>query len=193
MGPVRCTAPPRGKGFHWSDRGIGCRQPDLYDTAGGAGGEGERGGFPGIDGNGEALHITSYGVVQSQTWVVFDGREFCPLREELSRLQSIGKLRCPRCLHGAVFESLWKMHRFCPFCRLEYEREQGYFLGAMYFSYGMALALSAPLVLVLLVFGGFSVNEVILTLGVTITFLSPLLFRYSRILWMHFDQFWDPR
>ena len=74
------------------------------------------------------------------------------------------------------------MHRFCPFCRLEYEREQGYFLGAMYFGYGMALALSAPLVLVLLVFGGFSVNEVILTLGVTITFLSPLLFRYSRIL-----------
>ena len=139
------------------------------------------------------LHITSYGVVQSQTWVVFDGREFCPLREELSRLQAIGKLRCPRCLHGAVFESLWKMHRFCPFCRLEYEREQGYFLGAMYFGYGMALALSVPLVLVLLVFGGFSVNEVILTLGVTITFLSPLLFRYSRILWMHFDQFWDPR
>ena len=85
------------------------------------------------------------------------------------------------------------MHRFCPFCRLEYEREQGYFLGAMYFGYGMALALSAPLVLVLLIFGGFSVNEVILTLGVTITFLSPLLFRYSRILWMHFDQLWDPR
>ena len=139
------------------------------------------------------LHITSYGVVQSQTWVVFDGREFCPLREELSRLQAIGKLRCPRCLHGAVFESLWKMHRFCPFCRLEYEREQGYFLGAMYFGYGMALALSAPLVLVLLVFEGFSVKEVILTLGVTLTFLSPLLFRYSRILWMHFDQFWDPR
>ena len=85
------------------------------------------------------------------------------------------------------------MHRFCPFCRLEYEREQGYFIGAMYFGYGMALALSAPLVLVLLVFGGFSVNEIILTLGVTNTFLSPLLFRYSRILWMHFDQFWDPR
>ena len=57
------------------------------------------------------------------------------------------------------------MHRFCPFCRLEYERKQGYFLGAMYFGYGMALALSAPLVLVLLVFGGFSVKEVILTLG----------------------------
>ena len=85
------------------------------------------------------------------------------------------------------------MHRFCPFCWLEYEREQGYFLGAMYFGYGMALALSVPLVLVLLVFGGFSVKVVILTLGVTLTFLSPLLFRYSRILWMHFDQFWDPR
>ena len=114
-------------------------------------------------------------------------------REGLSRLQAIVRLRCPRCLRGAVFESLGKMHRFCPFCRLEYKREPGYFLGAMYFSYGMALTLSVPLVLVLMVFGGFSVNEVILTLGVTLTFLSPLLFRYSRILWMHFDQFWDPR
>ena len=85
------------------------------------------------------------------------------------------------------------MHRICPSCRLEYEREQGYFLGAMIFGYAMCLALCTPLVLVLLVFGGFSANECILTVGVTLLFLSPLLFRYSRVLWMHFDQFWDSR
>ena len=111
----------------------------------------------------------------------------------MSRLQAIWRLRCPRCLSGEVFESLWKMYRICPSCRLEYEREQGYFIGAMYISYGMALAISVPLVLSLMVFWGLSMNQFILALGLTLALLSPLLFRYSRILWMHFDQFWDPR
>ena len=62
----------------------------------------------------------------------------------------------------------------------------------MYFSYGMALALYAPLVVVL-VLGDISANQFILTIGVTLPFLVPLLFRYSRVLWMHFDQLLDPR
>ena len=115
------------------------------------------------------------------------------MREELqSRLQAILRLRCPRCLDGAVFESLWQMYPLCPSCQLKYEREQGYFVGAMYVSYGMALALYAPLVVVL-VLGGISANQFILTIGVTLTFLVPLLFRYSRVLWMHLDQLLDPR
>ena len=111
----------------------------------------------------------------------------------LSSLRAIVRLRCPRCLDGAVFESLWQMHPLCPSCQLKYEREQGYFVGAMYVSYGMALALYAPLVVVLTVLGGFSAIQCILTIAVTIPFLVPLLFRYSRVLWMHLDQFLDPR
>ena len=86
------------------------------------------------------------------------GRLF-PDGSELSRLQAIVRLRCPRCLDGAVFESLWRMHPLCPSCQLKYEREQGYFVGAMYFSYGMALALYAPLFVVLVALGGFSANQ----------------------------------
>ncbi len=118
---------------------------------------------------------------------------FRRLQEKISRLQALWRLRCPRCLSGEVFESLWKMRRTCPSCRLEYEREQGYFLGAMYFSYGMALALSVPIVLLLMVFLNFSINEFLLALFLALALLSPLLFRYSRILWMHFDQGVDPR
>ena len=51
------------------------------------------------------------------------------------------------------------MHPLCPSCQLKYEREQGYFVGAMYFSYGMALALYAPLFVVLVALGGFSANQ----------------------------------
>jgi hypothetical protein len=31
------------------------------------------------------------------------------------------------------------MHEYCPVCGLKFEREEGYFLGAMYISYGLAL------------------------------------------------------
>ena len=111
----------------------------------------------------------------------------------MSRLRAIARLRCPRCMDGAVFESLWRMHPLCPRCKLKYEREQGYFVGAMYVSYGMALALGTPLAVALMVFGDFSANQSVLTVGAIIPFLTPLLFRYSRVLWMHLDQLLDPR
>ena len=109
------------------------------------------------------------------------------------RLRAVVRLRCPRCLDGAVFASLWKMHPHCLSCRLQYEREPGYFTGAMYVSYGLGLALCAPLGVALIVLGGFSTNQSILTIAVMAPFLTPLLFRYSRVVWMHIDQLLDPR
>ena len=35
------------------------------------------------------------------------------------------------------------MHERCPVCDLKFEREAGYFLGAMYVSYGLALVIIA--------------------------------------------------
>ena len=37
------------------------------------------------------------------------------------------------------------MNPRCPGCDVPFEREQGYFLGAMYFSYGMGVLLLAVL------------------------------------------------
>ena len=56
--------------------------------------------------------------------------------------------RCPRCRSGKIFRrSIYlgfpKMHERCPVCRLRFEREEGYFLGAMYISYGLALPIIA--------------------------------------------------
>ena len=85
------------------------------------------------------------------------------------------------------------MRRTCPSCQLEYEREQGYFLGAMYISYGLGLALGVPMLLWMRVFWNFSRTEFLLALVLTLTLLSPLMFRYSRILWIHIDQYVEPR
>jgi hypothetical protein len=59
-----------------------------------------------------------------------------------SRLAAIVKQQCPRCLRGQVFATLFRMHEQCPVYRLPFEREPGYFTGAMYLSYGVARKVS---------------------------------------------------
>jgi uncharacterized protein DUF983 len=84
------------------------------------------------------------------------------------------------------------MNRTCPVCGIAFEREPGYFLGAMYFSYAMAVAAVAPMV-VLGLWRGWSYPLIGVLAGLELLLLSPLLFRYSRTIWLHFDQHFDPR
>src|SRR5690349_373196 len=62
-----------------------------------------------------------------------------------STLANILRHQCPRCRIGRIFRSniYWgfpKMHDRCPACDLRFDREPGYFLGAMYISYGLGIA-----------------------------------------------------
>ena len=91
-----------------------------------------------------------------------------------------------------MFRSLWRMHDDCPECGVSFEREPGFFYGAMYFSYGIGLAIAAP-VSILLFLKGFSEPMIFLIAIAQLAIVSPLLFRYSRVAWMHFDQRFDPR
>jgi hypothetical protein len=79
----------------------------------------------------------------------------------------------------------------CPECHLKFEREQGYFVGAMYMSYLLALLFALPLAVVLYVLDvSFALSVV--AIGAQLTLCSPFLFQYSRILWLHLDQTLDP-
>jgi uncharacterized protein (DUF983 family) len=102
-------------------------------------------------------------------------------------------LRCPRCRRGRVFRSLLQMNDPCPECGLIFQREEGYFLGAMYVSYvlgsvviGTAFFISwalwpdAPsLLMCLILFAGYVP-------------LMPWVYRYSRVIWMHLDYLVSP-
>lgn len=39
--------------------------------------------------------------------------------------------RCPHCGARAIFRSFFELHEHCPSCGLRFEREDGYWLGAM--------------------------------------------------------------
>ena len=51
-------------------------------------------------------------------------------------------LRCPRCGARSLFLTWFTMHECCFVCQLRFEREQGYFLGAMYINYGVTVVLA---------------------------------------------------
>lgn len=85
------------------------------------------------------------------------------------------------------------MHAQCPKCALRFEREPGYFTGAMYVSYALALPLLAVLAgLVDLVAPEASLVRT--CTAATLLFLPfvPLVFRSSRTLWIHLDRSIDP-
>lgn len=84
------------------------------------------------------------------------------------------------------------MYKSCPVCGLDFEREPGFFYGAMYFSYGIGVVSAAPLSIWLFL-QGVPEYAIFLIAIAQLSILSPLLFRYSRVAWMHFDQRMDPR
>src|SRR5437868_3140102 len=56
-----------------------------------------------------------------------------------SRWRAIAGQRCPGCLEGRIYAGVLRMNDDCPVCGHHFEREPGYFLGAMYISYPLSL------------------------------------------------------
>jgi uncharacterized protein (DUF983 family) len=109
-------------------------------------------------------------------------------------LSGIATRRCPRCRKGSVFRSTWVMNEDCPTCGLDFDRgDPGYFTGAMYFSYGMAIPLIASLTLVEYLFlRDWSLFRLVLLAWFLCLPIVPWIWQYSRVIWMYFDQYFDP-
>jgi uncharacterized protein (DUF983 family) len=110
----------------------------------------------------------------------------------LRRLSALLRLRCPHCLEGPVFRSLWQMRPSCPVCGITYEREPGYFMNAIFVSYLLGILLIAPLTLWLYRIDA-AIAWFFIAPGLALALAAPLLFRYSRLIWMHVDEILDPR
>lgn len=85
------------------------------------------------------------------------------------------------------------MRERCETCDLKYEREPGFFLGAIYYNYGLT-SLIATAAYPIAVFGLKYPRTPTIICIVTFVVLFPLWFhRYARSLWLGFDNFVDPR
>src|SRR5262245_59743078 len=105
------------------------------------------------------------------------------------RLWALLCQRCPRCLRGRVFVRVATMLDHCPVCGHKFEREQGYFLGAYYASYFLSIPLLGLLALLIswLVLPTWGPQYVVFVALVPYLFLTPLVFRYARLIWMYMD------
>ena len=84
------------------------------------------------------------------------------------------------------------MHEKCPVCGLKYEREPGYFLGAMYFSYLLSIPPGLILVLLLWRFTSWRFDVVLLTAFIAYLPFVPFVTRFARVVWMYVDRHFDP-
>src|SRR5438046_2660947 len=117
-------------------------------------------------------------------------------RPTSTRWAAILRQRCPRCFAGKVYRGLLDMNETCPVCGLRFEREEGYFTGAMYISYLLSLVLVFAIfgILWLLLPNGslFAIGMLCLVTAAVYLPLVPVVFRYSRVLYMHLDRKLDP-
>jgi hypothetical protein len=84
------------------------------------------------------------------------------------------------------------MHDRCPNCGLHFNREAGYFLGAMYISYGLGIAYMFLVGVVLWKLTNLRLDKVFLWAVVLFLPVTPMLTFLSRVLWIYLDQKIDP-
>ena len=118
-------------------------------------------------------------------------------RANVSAARGIFGQLCPRRRTGRIFRSsifrgFPKMHECCPVCGLKFEREEGYFLGAMYISYGLALIAITVAAVLLWVFTKWSIEKTVVRSVLLFVPLAPTLTLFSRVLWIYLDRSIDP-
>jgi uncharacterized protein (DUF983 family) len=102
------------------------------------------------------------------------------------------RLRCPRCGGGRLYAKPFKMHDNCTYCALKFEREQGYFIGAIYINYAATVAVAVPGFFLLDAFTAMTIDQQ-LKLWVPFAIVFPVLFfHHSRSLWLVIDQYFNP-
>ena len=102
------------------------------------------------------------------------------------------RLKCPACGQGSLYRAIFRMEHHCRVCGLVFEREQGYFTGAIYIN---VIATESLLIAAVLIYFTTSVKfdqKLFTTLFVLGAILPVLFFHHSRSLWLAVDHIIDP-
>ena len=107
-------------------------------------------------------------------------------------LYSIFNYKCPRCHQGEFLESrnpynlkqAGNIKKSCSHCKLKYSPELGFYIGAMYVSYGFGIAMFLTVWVALSVlYPTYSPILLISLLFVSLIALGPYLYALSKITW----------
>ena len=118
-----------------------------------------------------------------------------------TKLYSIFKNRCPHCQEGHFFlldnpykklGQFDKQHKHCKVCNENFEREVGFYYGAMYVNYGITVILGLIWFSLFYFFIGFSAMIFLLSFSALLLVLLPWVFRTGRLLWINLFVKYDP-
>ncbi len=99
------------------------------------------------------------------------------------------RLRCPRCGGGGLFAGWFRMHAACPTCGLDFEREEGYWTGAVMVNLAVTEAIFVVVFLAMVLATAPDVPwTVVLVVVVGANVVVPIAFYpFSRTLWLAGD------
>jgi uncharacterized protein (DUF983 family) len=112
----------------------------------------------------------------------------------MNRLTGILKGKCPKCGQGHIFETahgisklgMPAMKKNCEHCGHLFEKESGFFWGAMFVSYAMAvIEIVAVFLICQLFFKDMFDDRIIWVIGASIVGFSTFNFRYARVIWIY--------
>lgn len=98
---------------------------------------------------------------------------------------------CPKCGKGKIFQTKGSILKFeapvmnseCSNCAYRFDKEPGYFLGAMYISYALTIGELVPVFMLLVWF--LPVGWIFVAMLIVLLCTMFFNFRMSRILWIH--------
>ncbi len=99
-------------------------------------------------------------------------------------------LRCPNCGKGKLFRRGFTMYEKCPVCGWRYEREEGYWTGAVAVNLVVTELLIALVAVPLAVALALAQKPItlLIIIGLPMPFILPLLFfRHAKSFWMSID------
>lgn len=117
-----------------------------------------------------------------------------------SKLYSIATNTCPKCNEGRFFKSnnpydlknFDKINANCPYCGESFQREPGFYIGAMYISYALSVALTVCAFVIFVLYLALDIYWVLGGLIPLILILFPILFRKARIIWLNIFVSYNP-
>ena len=110
-----------------------------------------------------------------------------------SLIHSIIKLKCPKCRQGDLFikKGLFRytnslqMDECCTVCQQKYEIEPGFWIGALWTSYPIVVAIEVPFLLMALLSKTISPWVSFSLMLVAFAVFYPLMLRLGRSIWIH--------
>lgn len=109
----------------------------------------------------------------------------------MSKLFNILFCKCPKCGKSDMFKypsynffHFIAMHAECPNCKVNFEPEPGFYLGAMYISYLVNSFIFLFVALILTFYFEMSLTFTLVTMGILALLVLPYTLRVSRTIWL---------